>query len=154
MTAERGDAYGGPATSRPTPAQIQPQSDARRWIPSWLQLSSSDLEVLQWWVLTRVAILLVVLTGPSLFLAGGDVPSLLDRWKQWDFWHFDRIATHGYFAPGWDTPIEAFFPGLPMVMRVRDLVRVTNRAGRPAGVVHRRRCGRGGARAAGGRGVG
>jgi Mannosyltransferase (PIG-V) len=115
-TAERGDPYGAPG--RPTPTQLRPGQDARRRVLGFLQLTSSDLEVLQWWVLTRVAILLVVLTGPSLFLAGDDVPSLLDRWKQWDFWHFDRIATHGYFAPGWDTPIEAFFPGLPMVMRV------------------------------------
>jgi hypothetical protein len=98
-----------------------PDSEPGR-LRSWLQVTALDTEVLRWWVLTRLGILLVVLTGPSLFLGDGKVPSFLDRWKQWDFWHFDRIATHGYFARGWDTPVEAFFPGLPLLLRIGHTV--------------------------------
>lgn len=85
---------------------------------AWLRLTPVDVEVLQWWVLTRLGILVVVMSGPWLFLTEGEVPGFLDRWKQWDFWHFDRIATHGYFAEGWNTPVEAFFPGLPTVLGI------------------------------------
>nr|WP_202889575.1 mannosyltransferase family protein [Actinopolymorpha rutila] len=62
------------------------------------------------------------MTGPWLFHGTGKIPSFWDSWKQWDFWHFDRIATFGYFAPGWSTPIEAFFPGFPMTLRLGVLV--------------------------------
>lgn len=78
--------------------------------------------MLSWWALTRLGVLLVVLTGPWLFLGDGKVPSFLDRWRQWDFWHFDQIARNGYFAPNWDTPVEAFFPGLPALMRLGHLL--------------------------------
>ena len=88
------------------------------WLPVRLRPTSADVEVLGWWLLTRVGILILAMSGPWLFHGQGKVPSFLDSWKQWDFWHFDRIATHGYFAPGWDTPIEAFFPGLPALLRL------------------------------------
>lgn len=79
-------------------------------------LSALDREVLGWWVLTRIGLLLIGLTAPFLF-GEGDPPPITDRWRQWDFWHFDRIAMHGYFEPGWRDPVEAFFPGLPLLLR-------------------------------------
>ncbi|MGW5359329.1 mannosyltransferase family protein [Actinopolymorpha pittospori] len=100
------------ATTRlPVPSWLE-------WLPVRLRPTSADVEVLGWWLLTRVGILMLAVSGPWLFHGQGKVPSFLDSWKQWDFWHFDRIATHGYFAPGWDTPIEAFFPGLPALLRL------------------------------------
>lgn len=100
-----------------------PQSSSRfEWLPERLRPAPGDLQVLAWWALTRLGILLVAMTGPWLFHGTGKIPSFWDSWKQWDFWHFDRIATFGYFAPGWSTPIEAFFPGFPMVLRLGALV--------------------------------
>ena len=79
-------------------------------------LSPLDRDVLGWWILTRLGLLLIGSTAPYLF-GDGAPPPTLDRWRQWDFWHFDRIATHGYFEPGWRDPVEAFFPGLPLLLR-------------------------------------
>ncbi|MEQ4208372.1 mannosyltransferase family protein [Actinopolymorpha sp. B9G3] len=103
-------------------AESDGYAETRSRIMAWTRLTPIDLEVLQWWLLTRLGILIVVLSGPLLFLTEGEVPGFLDRWKQWDFWHFDRIAIHGYFAPGWDVPVEAFFPGLPTVLRLGHAV--------------------------------
>ena len=113
-----------PRPDTPPPGTLSGPPAAGRWgwLPAWAQLSASDLEVIRWWAFTRLAIVLVVVTAPSLFLSEGKVPAFLDRWKQWDFWHFDRIATHGYFAKGWETPVEAFFPGFPALLRVGHLI--------------------------------
>lgn len=105
-----------PATT--TTTRRLPMPSWLEWLPVRLRPMSADVEVLGWWLLTRVGILMLAVSGPWLFHGQGKVPSFLDSWKQWDFWHFDRIATHGYFAPGWDTPIEAFFPGLPALLRL------------------------------------
>ncbi len=91
-------------------------------LPERLRPTPGDLQVLAWWALTRLGILLVAVTAPWLFHGTGKIPGFWDSWKQWDFWHFDRIATFGYFTPGWSTPIEAFFPGFPMVLRLGALV--------------------------------
>ncbi|MFD2078006.1 mannosyltransferase family protein [Actinopolymorpha cephalotaxi] len=114
----------GSATSpAPAAAEREPRSSSRlRWLPERLRPTPGDLQVLAWWALTRVAILLIAVTGPWLFHGTGKIPSFWDSWKQWDFWHFDRIATFGYFTPGWSTPIEAFFPGFPMALRLGILV--------------------------------
>ncbi|REF36461.1 mannosyltransferase PIG-V [Thermasporomyces composti] len=93
-------------------------------LPSWVRPRPQDLEVLAWWVLTRLGVLLVALTAPWVFHGEGKVPPFLERWKQWDFWHFDHIARNGYFDPNWEDPVEAFFPGLPMLMRLGHLLGV------------------------------
>ncbi|WP_237742647.1 mannosyltransferase family protein [Actinopolymorpha alba] len=107
-----------PSTARAGSATPVPPTGLWSRLPSWARLSRNDLEVLAWWTFTRIGILLVALAGPWLFLTESKVPGFLDRWQQWDFWHFDRIATHGYFAKGWDTPVEAFFPGFPALLSV------------------------------------
>ncbi|MET9019325.1 mannosyltransferase family protein [Actinopolymorpha sp. NPDC004070] len=120
----------GPAPTTPSGSSTSTASDARgpqgssrlRWLPERLRPTPGDVQVLAWWAVTRLGILLVAVTGPWLFHGTGKIPSFWDSWKQWDFWHFDRIATFGYFAPGWSTPIEAFFPGFPMVLRLGVLV--------------------------------
>jgi hypothetical protein len=131
-------AKAGPAAPAPAaPASQDPANEPRTalagdaprssddrlgWLPERLWPTPGDLQVLAWWALTRLGILLVAVTGPWLFHGTGKIPGFWDSWKQWDFWHFDRIATFGYFAPGWSTPIEAFFPGFPMVLRLGALV--------------------------------
>lgn len=75
-----------------------------------------DREVLGIWLLTRVSLWMISVTAPWLFAGDGGVTSWLDRWRQWDVLHFDRIATQGYF--GHAEPEEAFFPGLPLLMRL------------------------------------
>lgn len=81
------------------------------------RLGPDGTGVLGWWVLTRLGFWLVALAAPWLFLTGRDVPGPLESWQQWDFWHFDRIAVQGYFAPEATDPEQAFFPGLPLLMR-------------------------------------
>lgn len=87
-------------------------------------LRDADREVIGWWLLTRLGLLSVAMAAPYLFGGADEVPSLLDRWRQWDVWHFERIATHGYFDPGWSEPVEAFFPGLPLLLRAGSLLGV------------------------------
>ncbi|MGW0230089.1 mannosyltransferase family protein [Actinopolymorpha singaporensis] len=118
-----GAASGTQPEPRATSTAREPQGSSwLGWLPERLRPAPGDLRVLAWWALTRVGILLVAMTGPWLFHGTGKIPGFWDSWKQWDFWHFDRIATFGYFAPGWSTPIEAFFPGFPMVLRLGALV--------------------------------
>ena len=59
---------------------------------------------------------MIAFSGPHLFAGDTGTNGRLERWQTWDFAHFDQIAVHGYFAP-WRAPVEAFFPGLPLLMR-------------------------------------
>jgi hypothetical protein len=88
----------------------------QRGIMGLLKLSAIDREVLGIWLLTRVSLWMISITAPWLFAGDGGVTGWLARWRQWDVLHFDRIATQGYF--GHQEPEEAFFPGLPLLMRL------------------------------------
>lgn len=78
------------------------------------RLRPLDVEVLGWWVLTRLGVFVISVSAPWLF-AGDSAPGAwLDRWRQWDVVHFESIGTKGYF--GGAPQLEAFFPGLPMVL--------------------------------------
>ena len=83
---------------------------------AWWRLSGLDRDVLGLWLVTRCAIALIAWSGPHLFAGDDGAPGVLARWEVWDFAHFNQIAVHGYFAP-WRAPVEAFFPGLPLLMR-------------------------------------
>ena len=71
--------------------------------------------------LSRVAFLAVA-TAAAWFLASGTMgPSqvgIADMWDQWDARHFAQIADIGYFDPFTDPHATAFFPGLPLLMRL------------------------------------
>ena len=77
---------------------------------------SADRPALQLWLLTRVATALVVGAAGYLFASEGPLVPWVQRWKQWDVWHYERVAEFGYELDG-DPPREAFFPGLPLLLR-------------------------------------
>lgn len=86
------------------------------------QLSARDGSALRLYLLTRVAVFATVLSGGWLF-ASDDARrpvAFLDRWLQWDTHHYRTIAQFGYDGgPGGPTvPLEAFFPGFPIAMRI------------------------------------
>ncbi|MGR8011260.1 mannosyltransferase family protein [Streptomyces hypolithicus] len=110
-------------TAAPASAPARP-SGRRRIVR--LRLSGDDRNVLLLYVLTRAG-LWAVAYGTRWLFAGDrrarDVRSALSPWEQWDWWHYLRIAEHGYFPGGtgpwtddWDNR-EAFFPGFPLVLR-------------------------------------
>ncbi|MFI6324848.1 mannosyltransferase family protein [Nonomuraea sp. NPDC050556] len=73
------------------------------------------------WTSSRLGLLMVGLFGVA-WLAPGQ--SFLDRAKQWDAGLFVTIAEHGYDgdpAKPVDPGLPAFFPGMPMVLRVVHL---------------------------------
>ena len=72
------------------------------------------------WVLTRVAVALVVLAGSYQVFADRS-RGFLDRWDSWDVTLFVKVAAYGY--DGYpqhypDKDVAAFFPGLPLVLRM------------------------------------
>jgi hypothetical protein len=78
---------------------------------------------LRYWLLSRIAIFVLVSAGAWLFAddRDGRTPvGYLDRWTQWDTVHYTTIAQFGYGGdpvhPSW-VPLEAFFPGYPMLLR-------------------------------------
>lgn len=107
-----------PTTERRSPNR---RTKETWWSQTWarvqvaLGLTPTDVEVWMWWMLSRLGIFFIAVTAPWLFHTSDaePLPGFLDRWKQWDFHHYDRIAIYGYFDPDWDVPLEAFFPGLP-----------------------------------------
>lgn len=82
----------------------------------WWRLDGLDRQVLGLWLLSRLSMVLLSWSGPRLFAGADGAPGPLVGWQSWDFAHFDQVARHGYFAP-WRAPVEAFFPGLPLLMR-------------------------------------
>lgn len=81
-------------------------------------------DVLGWWAVTRAGFLVIALSAPMLFNRPNgegefNYPSFWKSWRQWDIQHFEYIAQHGYDPHNpTNTPLAAFFPGLPMLMRV------------------------------------
>jgi len=84
-------------------------------------IQPADRSVLGGWLWTRVATWLVVASAAWTTARGVTRPApVLDRWVQWDAVHFRDIARYGYAGPPGttdDTPLEAFFPGLPLLLR-------------------------------------
>ncbi|MFJ6214486.1 mannosyltransferase family protein [Streptomyces sp. NPDC092296] len=95
------------------------------------RVSAMDRAVLRLYLLTRVGMWAVAYCTGWLFTGDGrstEAPSVLSRWQQWDWAHFQRIAQDGYFPGpglvGGDRPDnrEAFFPGFPLLLRAVHLV--------------------------------
>jgi hypothetical protein len=92
------------------------------------RLTSLDRSALKLWLLTRVTTFLLVSAGAWLFSRneGAVRPEpYLDRWLRWDAIHYATIAEFGYGgdpATGPQVPLEAFFPGLPLLLRALHAV--------------------------------
>jgi hypothetical protein len=85
---------------------------------------SPDLAALRLWLLSRVGVLLLVGTSGYLLAGSNDLVPYLDRWYQWDVRHFQEIASSGYEDSVTNTPLAAFFPGLPLLMAALNAVGV------------------------------
>jgi len=86
-----------------------------------------DTAVVGIWLASRVAVAVLSLGG-AWTLSGaraGQVDGFLHRWDRWDVGLFRKVAEFGYAGYPADYPdrgIEAFFPGLPLVLRLVHLV--------------------------------
>ncbi|MFI6395246.1 mannosyltransferase family protein [Nonomuraea sp. NPDC050547] len=79
---------------------------------------SADRDALLLWLGSRAGLLVATLLGISL-------QDYLGKWRAWDAGLFVIIAEHGYDGvPGRppDAGLPAFFPGLPMALRLVHLV--------------------------------
>ncbi|PZG22382.1 mannosyltransferase family protein [Nonomuraea aridisoli] len=79
---------------------------------------STRLDALLLWFGSRAGLLVVTLLGATL-------ADYLDRWRKWDATLFITIAQYGYDGePGRpvDDGLPAFFPGLPMALRLVHFV--------------------------------
>ncbi|SDT68457.1 mannosyltransferase family protein [Jiangella sp. DSM 45060] len=80
-----------------------------------------DRDALGIWLATRVSMWVIAgATGWMFVAAGQDVVPALDRWQQWDYWHYLGIAVHGYGGQPTGVPNEAFFPGFPAFLWLGD----------------------------------
>lgn len=83
-----------------------------------------DVVAIRLWLLTRVVVFGLVSAGAWLFAEDGLARTpigYLDRWTQWDTVHYVTIAQWGYGGnprTGPEVPLEAFFPGFPLMLRV------------------------------------
>jgi hypothetical protein len=94
-------------TAEPTPTTGRPA------LPSALQL----------WLLTRAATLFTVMAGAWLVTSGDHLRHPLGftaLWNRWDSAQYVEIARWGYGGSPTDpssTPLESYFPGLPLLIR-------------------------------------
>ncbi|MFJ7125449.1 mannosyltransferase family protein [Streptomyces sp. NPDC098101] len=105
----------GASAVRPVPPEVPSRAAPPRLRPA-------DREVLWLYLMTRVAVWTTAYCTRWLFPASGDarVPApVLSSFEHWDWGHFLNIARDGYFpgGPGPGDNREAFFPGLPLVLR-------------------------------------
>jgi len=85
-------------------------------------LDRIDGSALRLWLFSRVSVFLLV--GIAAWLVSVNLSTQLpvpyvQRWNQWDTQHYLTIAQWGYGgdpATGSRVPLEAFFPGLPIVL--------------------------------------
>jgi len=86
------------------------------------RLGPGERDALLLWLVTRGSVLLVAASAGWVFATGGDRPGpFWDRWLHWDAVHYAAIAQHGYAgnpASTDPTPLEAFFPGFPLLLRI------------------------------------
>jgi hypothetical protein len=105
-----------PQEEASAPSSPDRPSLRQRVATRWAAIPSTDLEVLGLWLLTRAATLIVVAAGGWLFVDEAVVP-FLQRWEQWDVPHLVAVASSGYGTQPTGVPLEAFFPGLPLLLR-------------------------------------
>ncbi|NHC16578.1 mannosyltransferase family protein, partial [Motilibacter deserti] len=117
---ERGAGSGGArGASR---AALRETSGSALAETSGAALREASLSALWVWAATRIGTFLLGWVAVYHF-AEGPLGSYLQRWAQWDWHHFEFIARNGYDSR-FDPNIEAFFPGLPLVLRAVHTVGV------------------------------
>ncbi len=81
----------------------------------WLQ--PADRDALRLWAGWRVAVAVLGAATAGLLNAGQPGFSWSQRWGHWDVVHYVGVAQNGYVGDPTGVPNEAFFPGLPLLMR-------------------------------------
>ncbi len=100
----------------------------RRLIDRTLRnLSATDRAALRLWLLTRITLLSLVGAAGWVLAPKGTakVVPYLSRWSNWDSLHYHTIELWGYNgAPsvGPKVPLEAFFPGFPVAMKIANVI--------------------------------
>lgn len=123
-----GAAAGGARVGAARPTTETGLGPGRRWVEWALRrLTGTDRAALRLWLLTRVVVLsLVGASGWVLAPKGtAKVGSYLSRWAKWDSLHYHTIQMFGYNGSpsvGPKVPLEAFFPGFPMAMKLVNAV--------------------------------
>jgi hypothetical protein len=87
-------------------------------------LRPTDAAALRIWLLSRIATWALVGAGAWLFATDEHLVPLLQRWVQWDFYHLRAIAEQGYVGQPTGEPLEAFFPGFPLLLRALHAIGV------------------------------
>ncbi|GAA0347342.1 hypothetical protein NE235_10350 [Actinoallomurus spadix] len=85
------------------------------------RLRPGDRLALRAWFGTRAAVVGISLLASALWSHGDLHDSFLGRWTQWDVDHFVEIARYGYGGDPAHPPdpgLPAFFPGLPLALRI------------------------------------
>lgn len=87
-----------------------------------MRLGPVDRAALQVFVGWRLAVAMLGGAVGGLLKAGQEGFGFEDRWYHWDAVHFVGIARNGYVGEPTGVPNEAFFPGLPLIMRAGSLL--------------------------------
>ncbi|MDH2425536.1 mannosyltransferase family protein [Sphaerisporangium sp. TRM90804] len=85
----------------------------------------SDAEAVALWVASRAGIVLAVTVGAGILPGDQERTPFLERWQHWDATHLVEIAKFGYDgdpAQGPDAGLPAFFPGMPLALRLVDMI--------------------------------
>ncbi|MDF5756139.1 mannosyltransferase family protein [Spongiactinospora sp. TRM90649] len=105
------------------PGSAPPATDSAEQ-PSPGPLERAFYQGLTLWISSRLGILLLAVVGAGV-LFGEETKPLLERWRAWDANLLIVIAEHGYDGePGKpdDPGLPAFFPGMPLMLRLVHLV--------------------------------
>jgi hypothetical protein len=81
-----------------------------------------DAEAIRLWAGWRLAVAVLGVATAGLLNAGRPGFSWSERWGHWDVVHYVGIARDGYVGDPTAVPNEAFFPGLPLLMRAGTLL--------------------------------
>ncbi|WP_283139505.1 mannosyltransferase family protein [Rhizohabitans arisaemae] len=86
--------------------------------------SKADRDALFLWVATRLGIVVIATVGYGVLSAGRPPVALLQRLEHWDTRLLIEIAVHGYDGDPAQEPdpgLPAFFPGMPLLLRLVHL---------------------------------
>ncbi|NHC47372.1 mannosyltransferase family protein [Motilibacter aurantiacus] len=113
------------ASAQPAGASVAARRRLWRPVPVGdpVALREASVSALWVWVATRLGTFLLGWVAVYHFVENEPLGSYVRRWAQWDWHHFEYIARNGYDSR-FDPNIEAFFPGLPLVLRAVHAVGV------------------------------
>jgi hypothetical protein len=117
----------------PDHTHARPGSTKPVWLQALERTIVDDRDALAIWVLSRISVFVAAaMTGwmfyrtqtgsdglPVLKPDGSkitDVVPFLDRWAQWDFYHYRALAEVWYSSRPTGVPLEVFFPGFPFTL--------------------------------------